>query len=482
VDINQVGLLSLFNSYLTPHGITPLTSVFQTNNPWVSYGNGLNQYDVDAWNTSFTFNWDLGKVQIKSITAYKDLREQTGVDFDGTPLSYLDLATHYAQHQLTQEFQFNGQTYGDRLKWTAGAFYLNAGNNEVLYADYLLSALAFGGPNFTSLSPSSNTTKSYAGYGQGTYDVTDKLRMTLGGRYSRDDLTYVFGQYQYPTSSVIASGSALGSGTPLAELPSTLGTGSWGAFSGTAGLDYHFTDNLMTYFSVGRGFKGGIPPQPVLSQPIVQPEYILTYEVGEKAEFLDRRMTLNTALYYSDYSNQQLAVFGVDGIAAFTNAGKSRIDGAEVEWNVKPVTGLLLSANLGITNARYTSLLAGSPVTLDTKFVNTPKVQFTVSGEYTMPLGGFGSLISRIDYAHESSTEHELSNIPDGHQNPYGVLNGRLTFQTANDVWALSFSGTNLGNTRYQVGSIANIEPSIGLNMTQYAPPREWRVSLRYAF
>jgi iron complex outermembrane receptor protein len=485
VDLHQQGLVSLFNSYITPAGLTPISSVFETNNPWVSYGDGANQYDVNAWNTSFTFNWDLGGAQFKSITAYRHLNEQTGLDYDGTPYTFLGIANNFVQRQVTQELQLNGQSYGDRLKWTVGAFYLDAGNRENFYSNYLINQIAFGGPNFTNVTPSSNYTESYAGYGQATYSLTDKLRLTVGGRYSEDKASYYYGAYSYPANLVLASNSASGNGNPANQafyVPYTLGTGSWGAVSGTGGLDYHITDNLMTYFSVGRGFKGGIPPQPALQQPTVQPEYILTYEVGEKAEFLERRMTLNTALYYSDYTNQQLTISGPTGLSTFVNAGKSRIEGAEVEFDVKPMPGLLLSANLGVENAKFTALLPGSPVTLNTKFTNTPEVQFTLSGQYTLPLGQLGSLTPRIDYAHQSATEHELTNIPDGHQNPYGVLNGRFTYLTPDEAWALSFSGTNLTNERYLVGNVPNIEPGIGYNIQQFGPPREWRVSIRYAF
>lgn len=492
VDINQSSqLLPVFNFILSLAGIPPLTSAVETDNPFVSYGNGPNYYNLNAWNAALTYNWDLGSVQFKSISAYRHVNMKTGVDFDGSPYDYVGSATIYDQYQVTQEFQLNGQSFDNRLNWTTGLFYLYAKNDGVSANDFLLSATRIGAPNFTSVFDATNVTESLAGYGQATFSLTDKLRMTLGGRYSYDRAAYTFDQRQYPTASVLGVSSgiaALGDGTlpsVVVQAPAT-GRAHWGAFSGMASVDYHFTPDVMTYASIGRGFKGGIPPQPNVAQPVVAPEYIVTYEVGFKSQFLDHHLTFNAALYHSNYTDQQLAVLAIDGngnpTTLFTNAGKSRIQGAELELVARPTNSLSLSANLGLIDAKFTALDPGSPVTLDTKFQQTPKAQYSVSGEYVLPLADIGAVTTRLDYAHQSSTQHEISNLPVGFQPAYGLLNGRITFETRNRAWALSLSATNLTNKRYQIGSIVNVENTVGLNIQQYGRPREWKLSLRYSF
>jgi iron complex outermembrane receptor protein len=218
------------------------------------------------------------------------------------------------------------------------------------------------------------------------------------------------------------------------------------------------------------------------------PEYIWTYEMGLRSDFLDHRLRFNSTLFYSDYTDLQFAITVADPvtnspISIVGNAAKAEIKGFEIEVVTLPTSALTLSGAIGYTDAEYTEVDPTAPISEDDKLPVTPKWTVTVSGEYAKPLGELGELIGRLDYAYKTEMYLQPINDPINFQDSYGFLNAKLTFEHASGNWAFSMFGTNLTDTRYLVAA-HDTGPlnGLGFAMAQYGRPREWGASLIYRF
>jgi iron complex outermembrane receptor protein len=124
-----------------------------------------------------------------------------------------------------------------------------------------------------------------------------------------------------------------------------------------ASLSWSWTRSQFSYASVSRGYKGGGYNQtPNVEADIAggyDPEYATVYELGHRADLLDRRLSLNTAVYHTDYTNKQVVILESPRFY-FENAGRARIRGGEVELQAKAAPGLEIFANLGVIHTEIT--------------------------------------------------------------------------------------------------------------------------------
>lgn len=465
-------LLVSLNAALAANNLPPFGSGFLSNDPYLTYASGLNNYNIDGWNTSLTLNWDLGDVSLKSITAYRNLKTNAANDFDNSPYKYVEQQDQWNQHQVSQEFQLNGNSLNDRLKWLLGAFYMKDSTVDLRDSYFAVPIFLAGGSNSSTHYVLDVQGKNFAVFGQATYALTDKLNLTFGGRYTRDKRRTSTSTIQLFTGTV--------------SVPTGIGRASYGAATWLAGADYHIAPDFMTYVSAGKGFKGGIPKNIAANQIAeVLPEYVTSYEAGFKSEFLDHKIRLNTAVYLMNYTNQQLYIPGASPtgrvISFVSNAGKSRIQGAEVDLSVIPLKGLSLNAGLGITDAKYLKV-GTAPIALDDKFVETPHTTVTLSAEYKLPVDGVGEFTANIDYAYKSSIERDTANNPLAHQRALGLLNAQLGLKLPGGRWSASLFGTNLTNEVYSLAALVSTQPAFGFGSLMIAPPREWGLRIKCSF
>ncbi|MES2301193.1 MAG: TonB-dependent receptor, partial [Pseudomonadota bacterium] len=145
---------------------------------------------LDHWGVSGTINIDLSDtLQLSSITAYRKLKTDFFVDIDATSAELGDVFVGTRQHQLSQELQL--KLDADKLKGVFGLYYLNehVTSHQEAYADSYLRYV--GTPlNFLRTIDDEQDTKSYAAFGQLTYDFTDALSLTAGLRYTRETKEY----------------------------------------------------------------------------------------------------------------------------------------------------------------------------------------------------------------------------------------------------------------------------------------------------
>lgn len=467
VEFGQPPIIKLLNIFVDP----PYGDVFMTNNDFTTFSNGGNTNNVDAWGTALTVDWDIESWAVKSITSYREMDSLNDVDPDGSIYQIINLLNTINQKQFSQELQISGVSFADRLNWIGGLYYFEEKASTDQTTTVMGDLKDIIGLDLTIFIKPASSVKHYAAFGQGTYAINDKLSLTAGIRYSYDQKEVsrdITGRFNVPWESRSAN---------------------WGAFSGRFGMEYTWDDDVMTYVSVARGFKsGGIFAHATTSNAFqsFDPEYIWTYEIGMKSDFLDHRIRFNTSLFYSQYDDIQFRVTTADPvtlapITIMDNVAAAEVKGFEVEIVAAPAQGLTLSAAVGFTDAKYTKADPASPVNETSKFTKTPKWTAILAGQYTVPVKKWGELISRVDYAYKSKVYHDTLNSPRATQAGYGLLNMSLTFATLDSNWSVSMFGSNLMDKRYILAG-TDFVGGLGFAEVQYARPREWGVRLTYRY
>ena len=469
---------------------------------------GLGQ-KLDHWGASATINLDLGgNLELTSITAYRKLKTDFNIDIDASQFEVGDVFVGIRQHQFSEELQLKYN--GDRLKGVFGLYYLNeqVNSHQEAYADDLFK---FGAVpiTFTRLTDDAQNTKSYAAFGQFTYDLTEKFGLTAGLRYTREDKTY---NRFTTTVSTLGLLNALTYRYPD-NLPAPF-TGinkvSYDAWTPMVTLSYKPTPDTLVYASASRGFKSGgfngrvngngdisVTVNGVTTvRPSFAPEKVWTYEAGAKGSFLDGRVMISADVFHSDYQDFQARVgngtnVGLGGSFPVLNAGKLRIQGFEVEAMVKPVTALTLTAAVGYLDAVYkrfddprrippTSFSCnptGAAIVCHPAFA--PPLTLRLGADYKVPVGDSATLTVGGDLRFVDKQYLSIDNRPGLTEDGYAVAN--LYAQIDFDRFYLRGMVKNVGNALYKTdgqefSSVGNIQT------VYYGDPRTWNVTVGVRF
>jgi len=294
---------------------------------------------------------------------------------------------------------------------------------------------------------------------------------------------------------VAAKRDQVGYPVPIVQQPLVSRAANWTSFLPRVGLDYQWTPTVMTYVSAAEGEKSGGYNGRASSPPEFtrfDPEKVWAYEVGLRSLWFDQRLRFNGTGYYSDYRGFQIQVNRsmtdpVTGLpVAFSYVGnmpKATIKGGEFGLTVVPVSSLLLSSGLGITDGKYVRISPGAPVTTSSQFVNAPKYTFTAGAEQAANLHHAGLLTARIDYIHKSRIQYDYGNSPLVSQAPYGLLNAKLSWQKPESRLSFFSFGTNLTAAHYAVGGLDDGPGgSIGEVIKLMGSPRELGLGGQFRF
>jgi iron complex outermembrane receptor protein len=465
---------------------------------------GFNQSDADILGASVRLQWSGPEgMQLTSITAYRDVQVEIAQDLYSSPYFYGNVAQDIDWKQYSQEFQLNGDAANKRLQYVAGLFYSREDATQLFPVNLMIV-------NFLSGGEVKND--SYAAFGQLTFDVTDKLSTTLGMRYTRDvrrfnpGLQKLVSYEPAPTIPIpgfvnVIDGAFGPPGTPI--FPAGWYKRTSNAATPMANVSYRFTPDVMGYATVSKGFKGGgftmryFPPvQPAPGtdpDDIISyagPEKALSYEVGLKSEWFDRRLRLNVAAFYTKYEDIQVTyVVDPDGdgpigqfVPVLANAGTADMKGLELEVTAAPTEWLRIDGSFGYIDAEYTRFsadaLANFPNAINLRLQNTPETTANVGVTLVAFDNQRGRLFARADYSHRSSQYKEFSNDPALFQRGYGILGASVTYVTPGKNWEVAVGGTNLTDEAYIISG----ETSSEYSRAFVSRPREWYARLKYQF
>lgn len=396
-----------------------------------------------------TFKWKIApELEIRSITAWRGVTATqwdnsggahrvpvftttgTSPNIVGGDFSRYSLA-NLRQTQFSQELQAVGSV--SNIDYVGGLFYFvehvndNAAtpNSSTWIVDpvtgvvtgYKTRAATVTNPFASIDRASAVTSKSYAAYGQVTWNPTDAIHLTVGGRYTHDEkkgALLIFRNVNYAANPGVATGNG------YKALDKT-----WNRFNPIATLAYDVNDSMHVYAKYATGYRaGGASSRTANYQPF-DPEDIKSYEIGMKWDFLDRKARLNLAGYIMDRKNSQVDISSIQTdsntntniniLKTINVPGITKIRGIEADLTVRPFDGLTLNAAYAYTYTKIPPVLivatAGTPALTTSVFqdffiVFTPRNAASGSADYTLPIGDSDTKLRfHIDANYSQSTQ-----------------------------------------------------------------------------
>ena len=453
----------------------PITADLPPDGLFKSYATGRNFTNQDLWGASATFTKTLGATTLKFIGAYRVQRSRIGADSDGLYFALTESDLRVNQHQLSVELQATG---GDGpLAWNAGLFMFReriklppsfSFMNETLFACRCFYAPA--SPPRLTTDMRKLGSDNFAGYAQGTYSTASGLKFTVGLRYSLEHKT-IDGQTFRLDADLRPTSILEGAGTNQK---------SWNSFTYRGGLDYQATPNLMVYGSVAKGYKsGGFNARTALNLPNLgfyafEPESAVSYEVGIRSEWLNKRLRLNATLFHTNNANlqvrQQIIVSGI-ATTLIENAARARIRGAEIEVRMALSEHLKFSASFGHLDPRYLDVGSVQGLTLSAQFQRTPRYSFSASVDWAIPLR-IGNLEVHGDYNYRSKEQFQITAALND-QAGYGLVGARITLKTRDARWSIALFGTNLADVGYRTAGRGTLIKQTGIAYSSVGQPRQ---------
>jgi len=470
----------IFPDFVT--GEAPLPGLYDTeaglNNP---------KEDVQAGGLAMTAQVALSDhLKLKSVSAWRQDRSFTPIDFDSGPTADVDVPAVYRNEQISQEFQLLYSS--EKLNGIFGYYYLDADAStafDVLLFDTGAAIPPPGGPlpglnAYTSGDVRTNTSSFYGDF---TYNFTDRLSLELGGRYTWDERkSHIVKQTKLGGTSPEFGGTAI----PIVTDTDFRGRALFRRFTPRVSLNFQANPDNLFYASYSQGFKGGgfDPRGSAVAAPdtnhdgvheyqevydflLFRPESVNSYEIGWKAALLDRRLTFALDGFYADYKDVQIpgsTGYDTNGdgindtfIGITTNAAKATMKGIEFEGNAVlardfagPGSRINLAATAGYIDARFDKFIDafGHDVAKTQVFQNTPK--WTLSGTLgaSLPMGA-DRLDMSTTVSYRSKTYQFQSAIPWLDQPGFALWDANLTYSFSDDRYSIGVHAKNILNKHY---------------------------------
>ncbi len=419
-----------------------------------------------------TLEWRPGDWNIKSITGYRDFTRFNRDDLDASNV-WMFGQNNYDEKSTTFSQEFIGTMKGDNFDLLVGASYFHETLDGSVQVPLINLGLLFGAPanTFNSqnyLQSGRVTINAYGVYAQGSYSVTDKLKLTAGARYSYEKRRGV-GSFEF-----------------LGVTPTDKEKG-WGAVTPTFSINYQANDQTLLYASVTRGFKSGVI-NVGSKNDVINPEYAWGYEAGIKTSGLDGRVAGSLAAFYIDYSDLQVGFVGADSVVTTVNAASARNYGLELEVRTKPVANWNFDLFATYLNAKYKDFVTGDYrqgfklVNLaGNRLSNAPEFSFRASTDYTIPIGD-ASINLRADVNWQDRVFFTEFNNADATQAAFTTINAGVKYTSANGMWTVDAWGRNLANKFIISNNIITAPLYSSIRVGSLAPPRTYGVTLGMNF
>lgn len=426
----------------------------------------LNQRD--GYSFTGTIAWTPGDWDVKSITSYRNFKRFNRNDLDGSNANMFG-QNNYNETSKTFSQEFVGTYKSEKFDALIGAMYFN----EELFGSVRVPltnlGILFGLPaatfnNAAYLQFGTVNIDAIGLYAQGSYALSNKLKLTAGGRFSHEKRKGV-GTFDF-----------LGG-------VSTDKQKSWNAFTPTVTLNYQATDATLVYASVTRGFKSGVINVGSRND-VINPEYVWSYEVGIKTATADRKLQANIAGFYMDYTDLQVGFVDASSVVTTVNAASARNYGVEAELRANPLPGLTLELFGTYLNAKYRQFTTGDyrqgfqqTSVAGNRLSNAPEFSFRAGGNYDIPIGSAGKLNARAEVNWQDRVFFTEFNNADATQAPYALINAGLRFTSADDKFTVDIWGRNLANKLVITNNIITAPLFNSVRVGSLAPPRTFGVT-----
>ena len=404
-----------------------------------------------------------------------------------TAVGCLNLIFRSREEQQSHELRL-GDDRG-RLKWVAGLYYFKEDNDVFFNAS---PAVAFIQPNTFA--------ESKAAFAQGTYSVTDRLRVTAGLRYTQDEKGRTGGTYvNLPSNGVCPLPGGL-NGSLFAPIPGCLlyanvADFTWNATNYKLGVEYDLTPTSLFYADTATGYKaGGYGDGQPPANNKYDPEHLTAYEAGIKNRFFNNRVQANISIFYYDYKDFQVSALGVvagQPSNVTVNAPKATLYGAEFEGSAVLTDADRIDGAFSYLHARYDNFVlptgdAFNPGRADYSglpLAKSPEWTFSLGYQHAWTLPGDGRLTGRVQTHYESSKNLDYHNFGVTAQGAYTKTDIMLTYDSPSRRWSVMAYGRNLEDKAVLIQASPYAQTANRFGGTgSYAPPRLYGVQFSARF
>ncbi len=457
-----------------------------------------------------------GGYTLDSITGYRRFKVRGAQDGDAYPSAY-PLDDNFADQKaedVSQELRFSSPTTA-KLKWSAGVYYEHERDND----DITINSFQGGPPVFNLVFPPNSaptaapafaiagtsanfegvqSLNAYAVFADATYTFTDRLALTLGGRYSYESKDVDINQLVTTVVPTVIAGPVLA----RSSCPSKAAcSADFSNFSPRAVLEYKLTKASQLYASFSEGYNSGgfntfgnlVTPSDPTNPLKTQSEKIDAYEIGTKNDLFNRRLRVNLDGFYYDYSNLQIREAVYTGGVSLVNVPKAEVKGVELETNYVPIQRLTLTGNVSYLDATITQgtlaalptnigpIIYGQNLTVGTQNVagaqltRAPHWQLYLAADYKYPTA-IGDFDASANFKYQSSEYFnevdQSSNIYEGAAWTETAL--RLGWTSSDGKLAVAAFANNIFDNRH----LTQVASFVGFPVGALNTPRVVGVTL----
>lgn len=423
----------------------PVTGAQDTTSPIDTYA------AFNGGGVSLTAEHDFGFARLVSITALR--RSNSDYLFDdvptGTPAFYVGVPKDAAPNRMfSQEVQLISRNTGP-FTYTLGAFYFyNQNTNQPIVRQFFPAfygnppAAVLANLNRMTETFGSETTRSFAPFGQVAVKLAEATTLTLGARYTYE-------KRELTGQAILTRYGGTVITTPFTPAPLTIRKPTW-----RIALDQQLTPDVLGYVSYNRGIKSGgfniLNP----ANPAYLPEQLDAFEAGLKTQLFDRKLRLNIGGFYYNYNNVQVTQF-VNLAQSVVNGAKARLYGVDVDFDARLTPELRVSGGFELLSARFTSYpnaVGSIPrttggaqlIVIDATGNRIPQSQKfagSIAIDYERPMA-FGSILINTTANFNGDYKIEADNFLT--QGGYTLLNASIGWRSSDDRFTVKLFTRNL--------------------------------------
>ncbi|HET7609908.1 MAG TPA: TonB-dependent receptor, partial [Gammaproteobacteria bacterium] len=454
----------------------------QARGPYANNGTLPLESKLESSGLSATLAWDFSDtLSLESITSFRNLDWGGVRDADNTPLPILHTIYDVDSSQWSQELQLTLQR--DALTGVVGFYYFAQESDDIVTVE--LNPPPPGIQRDSDNNAVDND--SWAVFTQWTYDFTEQWSVTGGGRYTEET------KRAFPDQFDFANPAAK-------QVPAQWYEDTFSDFTPSASLAFRWSPQGMLYLSYAQGFKGGgwnshfnaplTPEQQAALHPF-RPEEAESIELGTKLDLAANKLRLNAALFSSDYDDMQLTYRGPapTGVAPFvTNAGKTSIDGAELELTWIATSRLLIDASVGTLDATIDELAAIPFAVLPPDLLPGNALPFSPDHQAHLGLAydagrGNVTITPRVDVSYTDTQFFDATNTREIAQlEDVTVVNASVFIQPSAANWRLTIGVNNATDELYPIAGNSSLSTGSGYAEIAYARPREYFATINFDF
>ncbi len=505
---------------------------------------------------------DFGGIELTSISAWRQFETRNRKDEDGTNSvqTYLDSHNIEDNESIYQEFRLAGDT--GKLNWLTGVSYFDetarqttsTNTNSTTIDTLILNTQNTGGirlldtvqtflnafnidanllgHNWREDMINRGDYKAYAAFADVTYEVTDQLSLTIGGRYTRDEKTFswfngpriadefdenlaiaaptidllsalsgisfsaadLMGDFVFTLNGL--AGVACDNGVTVAEGVECINKDVFEDFSPRIVLDYKLNDNTLIYGSYAQGYKAGGFNSVQVSSRFAN-EGVDNFELGFKTTIEDLGLRVNGSLFHFKYDDKQIVLLandvagsGVPQLLIQTTDEKATGVDLETEWAATKNLGLM-------ANLQYIDMKFGDAVTIDGDDLSgqptgEPIFGYAVGGRYEVDLDNKGSLEFQAMHSYRGSRRCfdalEEQGRCTGDEYPFKVgrsrerTDVRAYWRSQSQRYQIGVYANNLFDNIY-IGNVNNLTTSVlGTPSTTLSNPRYYGVDFKFKY